>query len=95
MRRANKVDENQNKIVEHLLTVPGMSVEKNHHDLLVGFQGKTLWVEVKNEDCYSKKTGILLESSKRDSQKDLDKRWKGARIYAKSADDVFRWFGIE
>lgn len=53
MRRAAKIDENQNEIVKALRAV-GASVQtlaavgKGVPDLLVGYQGKTILIEVKD-----------------------------------------------
>lgn len=94
-RRKNRADTNQSAIVKALRSFPGMTVELNKDDFLCGYNGETLWVECKNHDCYSKKTGLLLESAKTKSQKALDKTWTGSRIYANCADDIFRWFGIK
>ena len=88
MRRAAKTDTNQQQIVADLRTIPGVSVEADHHDLLVGFRGYTFWYEIKNADAVSKKTGKIKESSKRDSQKVLDKTWTGHREYATTTEEI-------
>jgi hypothetical protein len=93
-RRKKKIDSNQPIIVKELLSIPGMSVAVGYDDIICGFNGRTVWVEVKTEDCYSKKTGELLESCKKDSQKLLDKTFTGARIYACCAEDILKWFKI-
>ena len=90
-RRKKKVDGNQNKIIEDLEKA-GYSVEKDHDDIIVGRENVTLWVEVKNVDCYSKRTGLLRESAKTPSQKKLDKTYTGARIYAKCSAEIIGWF---
>lgn len=93
-RKAAKNDTNQKTIVEELKAIPGFSVVTGMDDILVGFQGKTLWVEIKNEFKYSKKTGKILESAKQKSQKKLDITWTGARIYARSSKDILEWFWV-
>jgi hypothetical protein len=78
-RKDAKVDSNQPKIVQELRDL-GFSVETNHDDILCGKFGITGWYEIKNpEYAESKKTGKVLESAKKDSQKKLDKEWKGHR----------------
>lgn len=91
-RQAKKIDKNQPGIVADLRKIPGFSVETDKDDIICGFRGVTLWVEVKEPGCYSRKTGKLLESAKTDSQKILDQTFSGARIYAKSAAEIFEWF---
>lgn len=74
-----KADNNQPEIVKELRQL-GFSVETDHDDILVGKFGITAWYELKNpEYAQSKKTGKVLESEKRDSQKKLDEEWRGHR----------------
>ncbi len=93
-RTAARTDANQTQVVKALRQIPGVSVSTGHDDLLVGYRGVTLWVEVKRAECYDRKTGALKERFKKPSQVALDATWTGARIYAKSAEDVLRWFGL-
>ena len=46
--RARKIDNNQAQIVKELREIPGISVEVNHDDILVGYRGHTLWYEIKD-----------------------------------------------
>ena len=75
-RRAAKIDSNQPDIVKELRK-RGYSVEVGHDDILVGHAGKTYWFEIKEPGAVSKKTGEILESEKKDSQKRLEREWKG------------------
>ncbi|KKK84038.1 hypothetical protein LCGC14_2787400, partial [marine sediment metagenome] len=54
-----KIDSNQREIVKSLRKIPGITVELNHHDFLLGYKGKTYWFEIKNSDCVSPKTGEI------------------------------------
>lgn len=76
-RKAAKVDENQPAIVAYLRSMPGVMVEVNHDDILVGFRGRTFWYEIKTPDAVSKRTGLINESEKKDSQKRLEREWTG------------------
>lgn len=76
MRRAAKVDVNQREMVALLRSVPGITVEVGHDDILVGHKGKTYWFEVKAPNCVGK-TGDIRESAKKESQKKLEKEWRG------------------
>ena len=87
-RRAAKIDNNQPEIVAKLRKM-GYSVEVNHDDILVGFKKRTLWYEIKEpEKAVSKKTGEILESAKKDSQKRLEREWKGHYKIVSSLEDI-------
>lgn len=88
MRRAAKIDDNQEEIVKELRKMPGVTVEVNHHDIIVGFRNFTLWYEIKNLDEVSKKTGKIKESAKTPRQKKLDKEWTGHREYVTSTEEI-------
>ena len=91
-RWAANVDANQPGIVEELRKF--CSVEVNHDDILVGYQGKTYWYEIKAEDAVSKKTGLILESKKKDSQKRLEKEWAGHYKIVSSLNEILTDMGV-
>lgn len=79
MRRASKVDDNQKRIVDALrragATVESLApVGKGCPDLLVGFRGKTVLIEVKDGDKIPSKQRL------RESQKNWHSTWRGARV---------------
>ena len=76
-RRAAKVDGNQGDIVDALEAIPGVSVEVGHDDILVGYQGKTYWFEIKEPSTVSPVTGEVRPSEIKPSQKKLKAEWKG------------------
>lgn len=65
-RRAAKIDANQTEIVKALRD-KGYSVECSHDDILVGYNGRTFWYEVKAGP----------RSNIQPSQEKLLKDWKG------------------
>ena len=73
---SRQTDKNQKDIVSALRQIPGVSVETGKDDILVGYRGFTLWFEIKNPSAASKK-GVVYESSKKESQKRLEKEWTG------------------
>ncbi len=93
-RQAAKIDTNQKDIVETLRSIPGVSVELDHDDILVGYKDVTRWYEIKPPDCLSKKDGQILESKKKKSQKKLDETWTGHRCYITSIDQILKDLGI-
>ncbi len=74
---ALKIDNNQQGIVKALRKIPGVTVEVSHDDILLGYQGKTYWYEIKNPDCVSPKTGEVQPSKIKPSQKKLLATWTG------------------
>jgi len=76
-RRAAKVDANQPAIVKELLQIPGVSVQVGMDDILVGYQGRDYWYEIKNPATVSKKKKKVRESAIKDSQKSLKAEWRG------------------
>jgi hypothetical protein len=93
-RQAAKIDANQPDIVKALRKINGVTVELNHDDILVGYQGKTFWFEIKTPDCVSKKTGLILESEKKDSQKRLEKEWRGHYRIVSNVDEILSDIGL-
>jgi len=78
-RRNQRVDNNQKMIVDALRTIPGVSVEPGHDDILVGYNrtGLTYWYEIKNEDAVSKKTGAIKPSELTKTERDRILTWPG------------------
>lgn len=93
-RRAAKIDSNQIGIVILLRNIPGVSVDVGHSDILVGHKGRTFWFEIKSESAVSKKTGKVLESAKKDSQKKLESGWAGHYQIVSSVEEILREIGL-
>lgn len=87
-RYARRTDANQTAIMDALRKIPGVTVKPRHDDLLVGFTGSTFWFEVKAPDKVSKRTGKVLESAKRKSQKKLDREWTGHRKTVTTVEEI-------
>ena len=77
-----KVDGNQSQIVSELRQA-GFSVATGYDDIIVGRAGITLWCEIKNP---------AVRHTIEESQKELDKWFRGARIYVFETEDVLEWF---
>ncbi len=80
----HRADGNQKEIVDGLRKL-GVSVEVGHDDILVGYQGKNYWVEIKTKDRF-----VIGEN-----QKELLKNWKGQYLVAFSLDDVLEEIGFK
>jgi hypothetical protein len=94
-RRAARVDRNQRDIVFMLRSVPGVTVELGHDDLLVGYQGKTYWIELKSKSAVSKRTGKILESGIKESQKRLRDEFTGHYAICSCFEDIIKEIGLE
>jgi len=86
-RFSARTDSNEKDIVKALRKL-GYSVETNHDDILVGADGLTYWFEIKTTDCVSKTTGKIKESAKKESQKILEKTWKGQYKIVSSLEEI-------
>lgn len=93
MRRAAKIDVNQPEIVEQLRSIPGVTVEVNHSDILVGRNGRTYWFEIKNPDTI-KKNGEPGKNSLRKSQKKLKAEFTGHYKVVWSIEQILFDIGI-
>lgn len=83
-RRAARVDTNQGELVKALRRIPSVTVELGHDDILVGYQGKTYWYEIK--------TGPKAEV--KESQKKLLAEWKGHYKIVWTIDMILKDMGI-
>lgn len=93
-RRAARVDENQAEIVSVLRSIPGITVQVGVDDILVGHKGKNFWYEVKNTMAVSKRTGELLDSKVKTSQKHIRQSWSGHYRLVWSVDQILSDLGI-
>lgn len=93
-RQAARTDDNQTEIVSELRKM-GISVETNHDDILVGYNGLTFWFEIKTPDCRSKKDGKILQSRKKESQIKLEKEFKGHYKIVTDLDEILKDIGFK
>lgn len=92
-RWAKRTDKNQKEIVKALRAIPGVTVSTDKDDIIVGFQQRNFWYEIKSERSANKK-GKIFESEKRDSQKDLEKNWTGHYKVVASLAEILLDMGI-
>jgi len=91
-RQAAKIDVNQPKIVADLRQL-GCTVETEKDDILIGYKGRTLWVEIKTMDTW-KKTGGLKAGTFKYSQIGLIKGWDGDYMVAWTTEQILHELGI-
>lgn len=77
MRRAARVDRNQADIVNGLRAIPGVSVEVGHDDILVGYQARTYWYEIKAPEAVSRRNETILGSQLTHSERRRLDDWEG------------------
>ena len=92
-RYAKRVDENQPGIVEDLRNTPGVTVAVNHDDILVGYNGRTYWFEVKNPDVIGK-NGKPRPSALKRSQVKLRKIYTGHYPVVWTLDQILEEIGL-
>ena len=92
-RRAAKIDQNQVAIVASLREIPGVSVEVDRDDILVGRAGKNWWFELKNPDC-ANKAGKVRDSAIKPSQWKLLDEWNGHYQIVTKLDEILEAIGL-
>jgi len=94
-RFAARNDANQSEIVKILRSIPGVTVATGHDDILIGVSGRTYWFEIKSKLAVSKKTGKVLESAKKQGQKNLEATWTGHYAIVSSLDEILEIIGVD
>ncbi len=93
-RRAARIDVNQPAIVKALRKIPGVTVDLDHDDIFVGYRKINYWFEIKQPDTVSKKTGEVIESELKDSQKKLRREWKGHYSIVWTIEQILNEIGV-
>jgi len=71
-----------------------VAVEVDHDDVLVGYQGRTYWYEIKNPERAVGSNGEVRETRKQDTQKVLDREWSGHRETVWNVDQILYDIGV-
>lgn len=93
-RYSAKVDNNQPDIVKTLRGIPGVTVEIDHDDILVGFRGRTHWYEIKQLNALNAAGDKVVESKKQPSQKKLERTWAGHYKIVWKVEQILEDLGI-
>lgn len=93
MRRANRIDNNQNDIIDDLKKIPGLSVKPGHDDILVGYRGRTFWFEIKNPNKL-KKDGGFYKGAVKDGQYKLQNEFNGHYSIVTSSKEIMQQIGV-
>ena len=93
-RKAARVDSNQPEIVKSLRRISGVTVKPGHDDILVGYNYKTYWFELKSGRAVSQRNGKILNSCKKESQLELEQKWTGHYKIVSSLNEILSEIGI-
>ena len=93
-RQTGRNDRNQPEIVKALRKITGVTVQTGHDDILIGYKGRTFWIEIKEPGAVSKRTGQVKESEIKPSQKDLRDNWMGHYSICWTLDQILDEIGI-
>lgn len=95
MRRKARTDDNQTAVADEL-RARGLSVDTRcakigggFPDMVVGWRGLTVLVELKNPDQPPSKQRLT------DDERAWIESWRGAAIVATDAEEIIRWFGLQ
>jgi len=94
-RRAARIDENQPALVKELLKIPGISVQLDMDDILIGYEGRTYWYEIKDPEKVFNKSGAFKKGAIKPSQNKLLAEWTGHYQIVWSLDMILDDIGIE
>ena len=89
-RRARRIDNGQREAVEALRDIPGVSVEVDMDDFLIGYKGINYWIEWKSPDAISKRTGEVKDSEITKSERDRLDNWKGHYLMTASLEEILK-----
>ena len=91
-----KTDQNQKDIVRDLRKIPGITVDLDHDDILVGYRGKTYWFEIKNPERITK-AGRPWKDKGQTQQKqgELEENWKGHYQIVWKIEQILEQLNIE
>jgi len=94
-RRAKKIDANQPAIVKSLGKIPNLSIELDHDDLLIGYNRRTYWFELKDPDKLFNKDGTVAKGAVKDGQYKLIENFKGHYKIVWTLDQILTEIGIK
>jgi len=85
VRDTGRKDANQDDIVKALKAIPGVTVQTGVGDILIGYEGRNTWVEIKTSE----------KATIKPSQIKLRNEWKGQYLIAWNIDMILKEMGIE
>jgi len=90
-----RVDDNQKEVVDELRS-RGISVALGHDDFLLGYMGKTYWIEWKDKSkCFLKDGITFRKGAIKPSQSKLRSTWRGQYAICWEIEQIMRIIGYE
>lgn len=86
-------DANQQDIVKTLRSIPGVTVATGHDDILIGFRGRTYWIEWKDKRVV-RKDGTLKAGALKPSQVKLKEEWSGHYAVCWTLEQILSEIGV-
>jgi hypothetical protein len=86
-RYSARADANQPDIVKKLRAI-GATVQTGMDDILIGYRGRNWWVEIKDPTKTLNQDGSWKAGALKESQKKLQKEWRGQYLVAHSFEDI-------
>lgn len=90
-----RIDDNQTQIVNDLERIPGVSVAKDHDDILVTFRDRLYWFEIKNPLISIAKSGLVHVKYIKKSQIRIMRKFIGPYFIVWFLDDILHHLGIK
>ena len=89
-------DDNEKSIVSALRKIPGVSVQTDVNDILIGYCGTNYWIEIKNPNEVDK-AGVPYKKNNKTykKQKNLLEHWTGHYRICSTLDQVLAEIGIK
>ena len=93
--QVKNTDKNEKVIVEALRKIPGVKVQTDVNDILIGYRGKNYWIEIKNTDQLTKSGRLKKAKGKTyEKQKALLDHWTGQYAICTSLDQILSIIGV-
>lgn len=88
-------DDNEKDIVAALRKIPGVNVQTDVNDILIGYRGVNYWIEIKNPNEVDKNGAPYKKNNKTyEKQKNLLDYWTGRYQICTTLDQVLAEIGI-
>jgi len=90
-------DDNEKDIVSALRKIPGVKVQTDVNDILIGYRGQNFWIEIKNP-AEVDKNGVPYKRKNcktYEKQKNLLDHWAGHYRICTTLDQVLAEIGIK
>ncbi len=93
--QVKNTDKNEKDIVADLRKIPGVSVQTDVNDILIGYKRQNFWIEIKNPDEVGKDGKCYKSKGKTyEKQQSLLKHWTGKYAICTTLDQVLKEIGL-